>query len=402
MNEAPQNILVINGGSSSIKFALYSPSPNLHTTFRGQIERIGMSGPMFSVQGSDHTETFTRQVDAHDHAAAIALLMDWISARQKSEDGGLTAVGHRIVHGGSKYVEPQRLAPPLLDELRQLTALAPAHLPHEIQLLETIQKRYLLLPQVVCFDTAFHRDLPDVARMLAIPRRYLDQGVRRYGFHGLSYQFLMSELNSIDRAEAAGRIVLIHLGNGVSLAAVRDGKSIDTSMGFTPMSGVMMGTRSGDVDPGLVGFFARTEGFDAKQFDVMVNSKSGLLGVSETSADMRELLAHEIEDHRAAEAIALFCYQIKKCIGSFAAALGGLDTLVFTGGMGEKSPVVRARICEGLGFLGIQLDATRNETNAAVISADAVLATIKVRVIAANEEIVIARAVCRIVGIPEG
>lgn len=402
MNRARQNILVINGGSSSIKFALYSASPHLHTTVRGQIERIGMSEPMFSVQGSDRHETFTRQVDAHDHAGAVALLMDWISARQKCRDGDLIAVGHRIVHGGSQYVEPQRLTPPMLDQLRQLTALAPAHLPHEIQLLETVQKRYPLLPQVVCFDTAFHRDLPDVARRIPIPRHYNDKGVRRYGFHGLSYQFLMDELHGIDSAEAQGRIILIHLGNGVSLAAVRDGKSIDTSMGFTPISGVMMGTRSGDLDPGLVGFLARTESIDAEEFDVMVNSRSGLLGISETSADMRELLAHEVEDYRAAEAIALFCYQIKKCIGSFAAALGGLDLLVFTGGMGEKSPVVRARICEGLGFLGIQLDATRNESNAAVISADAAAATVKVRVIPANEEIVIARAVCRIVGVPEG
>ena len=274
----------------------------------------------------------------------------------------------------------------------------PEHLPEEILLMDAFHRRFPHLPQIACFDTAFHHDLPRVARLLPIPRRYETKGVRRYGFHGLSYEFLMGELNRIEGADAArGRIILAHLGNGASLAAVHDGKPIDTSMGFTPASGVMMGTRSGDIDPGLVWFLARTEGMDAAQFNEMVNAKSGMLGISETSADMRDLLQHEGEDQRAAEAVDLFCYQIRKWIGAFTAALGGLDTLVFAGGIGEKSPVVRSRICAGLGFLGVELDNPRNEQNADLISLDAT--PVKVRVMRTNEELMIARSVCRILGL---
>ena len=227
--------------------------------------------------------------------------------------------------------------------------------------------------------------------MLAIPRRYEVKGVRRYGFHGLSYQFLMSELLRIDAPAASGRIILAHLGNGVSLAAVHNGKPVDTSMGFTPASGVPMGTRSGDIDPGLAGYLARSEGMDATKFEEMVNSQSGLLGISESSSDMRELLLREREDPRAADAVALFCYQIKKWIGAFAAALGGVDTLVFTGGIGEKAPAVRLRICDGLDFLGIALDPARNAGNDPLISSAS--AKVKVRVIPTFEELVMARAV---------
>jgi acetate kinase len=248
---------------------------------------------------------------------------------------------------------------------------------------------------VACFDTAFHHDLPRVARLLPIPRRYEAQGVRRYGFHGLSYAYLMEELVRLgDPAATKGRVILAHLGNGASLAAVRDGKSIDTSMGFTPTAGLVMSTRSGDLDPGLAPYLARTEQITAKQFYEMVNQQSGLLGVSEISPDMRDLLAQEVADVRAAEAVALFCYQAKKWIGSFAAALGGLDTLVFAGGIGENASLVRARICEGLSFLGVELNETRNAKNAAVISTDASRAT--VRVMRTDEELMIARSVCRV------
>jgi acetate kinase len=251
---------------------------------------------------------------------------------------------------------------------------------------------------VACFDTAFHHDLPRVARLLAIPRRYEAQGVRRYGFHGLSYAFLMEELARLAGSEAAeGRVILAHLGNGASLAAVRDGEPVDTSMSFTPTAGVPMSTRSGDLDPGLVWYLARTEGLDAKGFNDMVNSQSGLLGVSETSSDMRDLLDRETQDVRAAEAVALFCYQVKKWIGAFAAALGGLDTLVFAGGIGENAPTVRARICDGLGFLGIELEEKRNAANEGVISAAASRAA--VRVIRTDEERMIARTVCRVLGL---
>jgi acetate kinase len=251
---------------------------------------------------------------------------------------------------------------------------------------------------VACFDTTFHSTLPRVARLLPIPRRYEAQGVQRYGFHGLSYAYLMEELTRLgDPAARTGRLVLAHLGNGASMAAVRDGKSIDTSMGFTPTSGLMMGSRSGDLDPGLVGYLARTEQMTATQFQKMVNHDSGLLGVSGISSDVRDLLAQEAGDVRAAEALTLFCYQAKKWIGSFAAALGGLDTLVFAGGIGEHAPLIRERICDGLGFLGIALDSERNAENAALISRDA--GQVRVRVVHTDEEVMLARSVARVLGL---
>jgi acetate kinase len=250
---------------------------------------------------------------------------------------------------------------------------------------------------VACFDTVFHRDMPPVAKVLPLPRRYQAKGVRRYGFHGLSYAFLLEELARVGGAEAAkGRVVLAHLGNGASLAAVRGGTGIDTSMGFTPAAGLVMSTRSGDLDPGVVVYLAHTEGMTARQFHEMINHESGLLGVSEISPDMRDLLESEAKDVRAAEAVALFCYQAKKWIGAFAAALNGLDTLVFSAGIGESSPPIRARICEGLGFLGIALDEERNRAHAAVISTDA--SPVTVRIIRTNEELMIARSVSRLLG----
>jgi acetate kinase len=283
----------------------------------------------------------------------------------------------------------------MVQELRQLSPFDPEHLPEEILLTEAFHRRFPDLPQVACFDTAFHHDLPRVARLLPIPRRYEAQGVRRYGFHGLSYAFLMGELARLAGSDAAqGRVILAHLGNGASLAAVRDGKPVDTSMSFTPTAGLPMSTRSGDLDPGLVWYLARTENMSAKQFNEMVNFQSGLLGVSETSSDMRDLLACETKDVRAAEAVAMFCYQIKKWIGAFAAVLGGLDTLVFAGGIGENAPPVRARICDGLGFLGIELEEKRNVACAEVISAET--SRIPVRVIRTDEEWMIASMVRRV------
>ena len=396
MNTTADTILILNGGSSSIKFALFALNPMLRLMIKGEIERIGTTDALFSTQEGSREAHATRPVAAADYASAVNLLIDWID--EKDIDGTLIAVGHRIVHGGANFHEPQRLTSILMAELQRLAPLDRQHMPGEISLADAFQQRFPKVPQIACFDTAFHHDLPRVAQMLAIPRRYEAHGVRRYGFHGLSYEFLMSELIQIDGAAAArGRIILAHLGNGASLAAVADGKPVDTSMSFTPTAGVPMGTRSGDLDPGLVSYMARSENMDAQQFDEMVNFKSGLLGVSETSADMRDLLNVEIEDPRAAEAVALYCYQIKKYIGAYSAALGGLDTLVFAGGIGEKASVVRARICTGLGFLGIELDASSNEQNATVISADS--ARVKVRVIRTNEELVIARSVCRVLGI---
>jgi acetate kinase len=286
----------------------------------------------------------------------------------------------------------------MVEELHRLSPFDPAHLPEEIILTEAVHRRFPDLPQVACFDTAFHHEMPRVAQLLPIPRRYEAQGVRRYGFHGLSYEYLMAELVRLgDTAAGKGRVILAHLGNGASLAAVLDGKSIDTSMGFTPTAGVPMSTRSGDLDAGLVSFMWRSGTMSAKQFDEMINFKSGLLGVSESSSDMRDLLALELQDVRAAEAIAMFCYQVKKYIGAYAAALGGVDTLVFAGGIGENAAQIRARICAGLEFLGITIDGKQNAANADVIST--ANGKIKVRVIRTDEELTIARSVCRVLGL---
>jgi acetate kinase len=396
MKPADRRVLTINGGSSSIKFALFGAGDPLRRILEGGIERIGLPAAAWRVKGLNPEDNFSRSLTAPDHTAAVGALMDWIEERSGREP--LTAVGHRVVHGGPKYNEPQRITADLVEELHRLSPFDPEHLPEEILLADAFHRRFPDLPQVACFDTAFHHDLPRVARLLPIPRRYEAQGVRRYGFHGLSYAFLMEELARLAGAEAAqGRVILAHLGNGASLAAVRDGKSADTSMGFTPAAGVPMSTRSGDLDPGLPWYLARAEGLDAKRFNEMVNFQSGLLGVSETSSDMRDLLDREPRDVRAAEAVALFCYQVKKWIGAFAAALGGLDTLVFAGGIGENAPTVRARICEGLGFLGIGLEETRNAANEGVISAPS--SRVAVRVIRTDEECMIARTVCRVLGL---
>jgi acetate kinase len=321
--------------------------------------------------------------------------MNWLE--QHHDFPSFRAVGHRVVHG-MQHSAPERITQGLIDEIEHYMPYDREHLPGELELIKMVLQRHPDVPQVACFDTAFHHDMPRVAKLLPIPRRYEALGVQRYGFHGLSYSYVMHELARFGGPSAqAGRVIIAHLGNGASLAAVRDGKSIDTSMGFTPAAGLVMSTRSGDLDPGLLSFLARTEQMTPAQFDRMVNRESGLLGVSETSSDMRDLLANEVKDVRAAEAVALFCYQVKKWIGSFAAALGGLDTLVFTGGIGESSPQIRSRICLGLDFLGIELDELRNAKTAAVISKENRAVT--VRVIFTDEELMIARSVCRVLGL---
>ena len=379
-------ILTINGGSSSIRFAVYEAGELLRRRLDGKIERIGARGTRLIV--SDFPG---KRLAASDHRTAVASLLDWLERQPIFES--IKAVGHRVVHG-MKHSEPERVTPKLLAELRRITPFAPDHLPREISLLEAIGNRHPHLAQVACFDTAFHRAMPRVAKLLPIPQRYLTKGVERYGFHGLSYAYLMEELARLDPAAAKGRVILAHLGNGASMAAVRGGKNLDTTMGFTPASGLVMSTRTGDLDPGLIYYLARTEGMSAARFQKMVNQESGLLGVSGTSADMRDLLARESGNVRAADAVALFCYQAKKWIGSFAAILGGADTLVFAGGIGENAPVVRARICEGLGFLGIELDESRNAETAPVVSTEA--SRVTVRVIRADEELMIARSVLRV------
>ncbi|HEV8243937.1 MAG TPA: acetate/propionate family kinase [Nitrospirales bacterium] len=389
------SIFTVNAGSSTIKFALFQVGQPLARVSSGKIERIGLGDGVMTVTDHSSGRTERLTVQCPDHAACVEPLVGLLE--RHLDVRRLQAIGHRVVHGGTRYTRPQSITADVLKELRRLSPYDPEHLPGEISLIEGFSRRYPTVPQVACFDTAFHRDMPRVARLLAIPRRYDADGVQRYGFHGLSYAYLMDELARVAGREAAdGRVILAHLGNGASLAAVLAGKSVDTTMAFTPTAGLPMSTRSGDLDPGLVSYLARTDGMTVEQFHEMVNTKSGLLGISEISPDLRDLLAHE-SDVRAAEAVAFFCYQTKKWIGAFAAALGGLDTLVFSGGIGENSAVIRARICDGLGFLGLMLDEARNAAGDPIISQDK--SEVTVRVIRTDEEIQIANSVSQLLAV---
>ena len=394
MKSAVPCVLTINGGSSSIRFAVYEAGETPRRRLDGKIDRIGLSGTTLIITDPAGKPQAPRRLAAADHRTAVGFLLDWLEAQPVF--ASVSAAGHRVVHG-MKHSEPERVTPKLLAELHRIMPYNPDHLPREIGLIEAVSRRHPKLPQVACFDTAFHRTMPRGAKLLPIPRRYGVKGIERYGFHGLSYAYLMEELGRLDPAAAKGRVILAHLGNGASLAAVRHGKSIDTSMGFTPTAGLVMSTRTGDLDPGLVYYLARAERMTAAQFHWMVNHESGLLGVSGTSSDLRDLCASEAVDVRAAEAVELFCYQVRKWIGSFAAALGGLDTLAFAAGIGENAPLIRERICSGLGFLGIELNHKRNAKNASLISPDA--GRVQVRVIRTDEELMIARSVSRVLNL---
>lgn len=386
-------VLALNGGSSSLKFALFADGISATRLLSGSVGRIGMPEALIKLNPGISTAGRVPPVSVPDHAAALDFVLEKIG--QVVPLDRLAAAGHRVLHGGEIYSAPQIIDAALVAELKRLTPLGPEHLPAQISLIEAVSKRFPRMPQMACFDTAFHRGLPRVARLLPLPRRYDAAGVRRYGFHGLSYEFLLEELVRLgDPSATTGRIILAHLGNGASLAAVQNGRCIDTTMGFTPAAGLVMGRRTGDLDPSLPAYLAQTEGMTPEQFHKMVNHQSGLLGVSETTSDMRELLSVESSDPRAAEAIALFCYQAKKWAGAFTAALGGLDTLVFSGGIGENNPSIRARICDGFGFLGLELDAARNAANGALISAS--LSRVAVRVIPTDEELMIGRSTWRL------
>ena len=364
----PSHILTVNGGSSSIKFAIFEPGEEPRRLLEGAIERVG------------------------DAAQAIAGLIDWLN--EHGELDALTVVCHRVVHGGPHHFDPVVVTPEVLADLRNAIPLDPNHLPLEIRLIEALHERLPGVRQVACFDTAFHRDLPLPARVLPIPRRYADAGVRRYGFHGLSFTYLLEELERQAGSDAArGRVVLAHLGSGASLAAVRGGRCLDTTMGLTPTGGLMMGTRTGDLDPGVLLYLARRDGLSLDRIEDLIARRSGLLGISETSPDIRDLLAKQNTDSRAAEAIEMFCYHTRKWIGAMTAILGGLDTLVFSGGIGEHAPEIRSRICMGLEFLGLRIDAAANERNEPVISSTG--STVTVRVIPTDEQLMMARMIHR-------
>jgi acetate kinase len=377
-------ILTLNAGSSSIRFAFFGEAVPAERLLTGKLERIGAPGAALTVSGG--AKGSEERVEFGARESPVDALLEWLAAQALFAQVG--AVGHRLVHGMQR-TRPERVTPELLCDLRRIISYDPEHLPQEIALIEALARKFPALPQVACFDTAFHCTMPTVATLLPIPRRYAAKGVRRYGFHGLSYTFLVRELERRGNAAARrGRVILAHLGNGASLAAVRDGHSIDTTMGFTPTGGLPMSTRTGDLDPGVMSYLAQSESLEPSALQRMVNHESGLLGLSESSSDVRDLLAREGTDARAAEALALFCYQTKKWIGAFAAALGGLDTLVFAGGIGENSAPIRARVCEGLGFLGVEVDAALNAAGAPRISGDS--SRVAVYVIRTDEESVIA------------
>jgi acetate kinase len=386
MSAENQNILAVNGGSSSIKFSLYAGEP-LVKWLSGKIDRIGLGDAKLTYTNDRNKMNGTLPVDAGDLSGAADWLIDWLSKQESAMP--LAAVGHRLVHG-MEHTQACLIDDGLLEELQRISAYDPDHLPGEIELIRLFRKHDPDLPQVACFDTAFHSTLSPLAKLLPIPRRYGREGVRRYGFHGLSYGYILEELTRIaGPVVAGGAVVMAHLGNGASLAAVKDGESVDTTMGFTPAGGIVMGTRPGDIDPGVIWYIMNKERYDPEQLDHFINKECGLLGVSETSSDMQDLLAAESSDPRAAEAVGLFCYQARKTVGAFSAVLGGLDALVFTGGIGEKSAVIRSRICAGLGYLGIELDQRANAGNEIVISAND--ARVGVYAIPTDEEWMIAK-----------
>ena len=384
-------VLTVNGGSSSIKFALFDAGDPPRRVGGGAVERVGSADAVLHTAFTGRPDE-RRALPGAGFDAAVAAVLDWLNGGGGL--AGVSAVAHRVVHAGPDHNGPRVVTPELMADLRKAIPFAPNHLPLEIRLIEALALRLPGVLQVVCPDTAFHCDLPQRAAGYPLPPRYQKAGVRRYGFHGLSFAYLMGELRRQAGDEAArGKVILAHLGSGSSLAAVVGGRSMDTTMGFTPAGGLMMGTRTGDLDPGVLLHLLRGESLTVDQLDELVNRGSGLLGVSETTSDVRELLAKRASDPRAEEALDLYVYSVQKGVGAMAAAINGVSTLVFAGGIGENAPAVRAEIAAGLGFLGVRLDAARNAANAPVISADGSACT--VRVIPTDEELTMARIVAQ-------
>ena len=357
-----KNIITINAGSSSVKFTVYDTTGS--NIFSGEIKNIGLEKTNFKVNDKENNQILSEEVEASSHAEATKLLTDWITKNLNNDE--ISAIGHRVVHGGPDYCSPIVIDDQVLNNLTKLIPLDPDHLPVEIELINALKQVFPKAIQVACFDTAFHHDMPAVAQLLPIPKYLRDKGLKRYGFHGLSYEYIMSQLASQNLN--AGKVVVAHLGSGSSLAAIKDGRSIDTTMGLSPAGGLIMSTRSGDIDPSLVVYLARYENFDAEQLNDLFNNKSGLLGLSGESADMKYLIKIEDTNPDAKNAVDMFCYQVKQFIGSYAATMGGIDRLVFTGGIGEAAPKIRQRVCESLQFLGIDIDESLNQAGEQKIS----------------------------------
>lgn len=386
----PTSIATINSGSSSIKLVLFAPGNDplqaSDMTCTATISGIGQHTTTFHVTDTHHHTILKQNLSAADQNAALKHLLNWFKTQYQPTD--LLAIGHRIVQGGKDHHKPQLINPTLLNTLRQNIPFATNHLPAEIQTIQAFQEAFPLVKQIVCFDTNFHWSMPDNARHYALPRQLRKEGVVRYGFHGLSYEFLMNELHQESPTLTNHqKIILAHLGNGASLAAVHNHQPIDTTMGFSPTGGLVMSTRSGDLDPGVLLYLAEQRKMSISIIRKIITHHSGLLGVSDISGDMQELLNNKAP--AAAEAINLFCYQARKFIGAMAAAMGGVDRIVFTGGIGEQAPTIRQNICEPLHFLGVHLNKHRNQSNAPIISTDD--SPIDIRVIPANEALTIAR-----------
>ena len=379
-------ILTINCGSSTLKFELFETADGERSIARGVVDRIEGHGSVELIRGSG--KSTVRSIAAADHGEATLQAIRLLDSSALL--GGLKAVGHRVVHGGERFSRSVLLDAGAEEAIEELTELAPLHNGPALAAIRAVRDALgSKMPQVAAFDTAFHTRMPRVARLFALPRSLAGEGVLRYGFHGLSYEYIMGELRALDPEAAAGRVVIAHLGNGASMVAVRGGVGVDTTMGFTPAGGLAMGTRSGDLDPGVLLYLLEEKELSPLEVDELVNRRAGLLGLSETTADMRDLLSREPDDARATEAVALFCYQAKKFVGALVAALGGLDTLVFTGGIGEHAAPVRWRICEGLELFGLRLDVPRNAEHASVVSRDG--SPVTVRVIPTYENLMIAR-----------
>ena len=388
-----KKIIALNTGSSSIKFAWYEVGKAERLVFSGSLTRIGNRDGWFSVQDEQGNSIKSECVATENHDAACDYVFSWILAQNEGRNPD--AVGHRIVHGGPLFSAPQIVTPELITALDTLSPYAPEHLPQAINAVRHVAGLFPETLQVTCFDTSFHSNIPDVAKLYALPESVRKEGVQRYGFHGLSYEYILLELKRQLGAEAVKkRIILAHLGHGASMAAVKNGKSIETTMGFSPAGGLVMSTRTGDLDPGVILFLLQQNKMTPRAIKEMVNRQSGLLGVSGSTDDMRELLNAEQVDDAAKQAIELFCYQARKNIGALSVVLGGLDTLVFTGGIGEHSSEIRSRICSGLEFLGIRVDKRKNSKNSSVISQKR--GEVEIRIIKTNEELMIARHTMKI------
>jgi acetate kinase len=380
-------LLVVNAGSSSLKFALYrvDAADRLALTHRGRIEEIGGDSRLRVTLAPEAAERIDVALAAADHEAAMQALLDWMEPRLEGRH--LRAAGHRVVHGGTAYAAPVSVDETVLQQLARLVPLDPLHQPHNLAGIRALMRARPQLPQVACFDTAFHRSMPDLAQCFALPPQLTQSGVRRYGFHGLSYEYIAGVLPDYLGASAEGRVIVAHLGNGASLCALQGRRSMETTMSFTPLDGLPMGTRCGAIDPAIPLYLMLERGMTPAEVSELLNHRSGLLGMSGVSSDMRELLASPAPG--AAAAVAHFVYHVARAIGSLAVALGGMDALVFTAGIGERAGAVRERICSRLAWLGLALDATANAGHGPCISTAG--SAVSAWVIPTNEEAVIAR-----------